>query len=72
MSRSLHVFALNATHTFGSEVAQEMGLLLDKHEERNFEDGEHKTRPLVSVREGDVYVIQSLYEDDQDSVNDKL
>ena len=45
---------------------------LDAHEEREFEDGEHKARPLVSVRDRDVYVLQSLHSDAQQSVNDKL
>ena len=31
------------------------------HEEREFEDGEHKARPLENVRGKDVYVIQSLH-----------
>ena len=42
------------------------------HEERAFEDGEHKARPLEHVRGADVYVLQSLYEDEAYSVNDKL
>ena len=33
---------------------------LDPHEERDFEDGEHKARPLVSVRGRDVYVLHAL------------
>ena len=45
---------------------------LDAVEERDFEDGEHKLRPLVSVREEDVYVIHSLHADGKQSVNDKL
>lgn len=36
------------------------------------EDGEHKSRPLVSVRDRDVYVIQSLYAEPGETVNDKL
>jgi len=31
------------------------------HEEREFEDGEHKTRPLVNVRDRDVYVVYALH-----------
>src|SRR5690606_19275225 len=42
------------------------------HEEREFEDGEHKARPLVNVRDRDVYVLQSLGGDATASVNDKL
>jgi ribose-phosphate pyrophosphokinase len=41
-------------------------------EEREFEGGEHKTRPLVSVRGRDVYVVQSLSGDGAGSANDRL
>lgn len=43
-----------------------------EHEEREFEDGEHKARPLVSVCSRDVFVIHSLYADPAQSGNDKL
>jgi ribose-phosphate pyrophosphokinase len=49
-----------------------MALPLTPHEERDFEDGEHKARPLASVRGRDVYVLHSLYGDDAQSGNDKL
>ena len=42
------------------------------HEERECEDGEHKARPLISVRGKNVFVVQSLYGDDRQSGNDKL
>lgn len=66
------LFALNATREFGERVAGHLGSALEAHEEREFEDGEHKSRPLVSVRERDVFVIQSLHADARQSVNDKL
>jgi ribose-phosphate pyrophosphokinase len=68
----LVLFALNATKEFGVAVGRHLGIELAAHEERDFEDGEHKVRPLVSVRGKDVFVIQSLYGDSQQSVNDKL
>jgi ribose-phosphate pyrophosphokinase len=68
----LVLFALNASRAFGERVAAHAGAALSAHEEREFEDGEHKARPLVSVRGRDVYVIQSLYSDAGASVNDKL
>lgn len=68
----MRLFALKASHSFGVNIATTLGVSLDAHEEREFEDGEHKSRPLVSVRDSDVYVIQSLYADNQQSVNDKL
>jgi ribose-phosphate pyrophosphokinase len=66
------LFAVNASRAFGEAVSRELGTALTPHEEREFEDGEHKGRPLASVRGRDVYVIQSLYGDANESVNDKL
>jgi ribose-phosphate pyrophosphokinase len=66
------IFALSETRAFGERVAAVLRVSLAAHEERPFEDGEHKTRPLVSVRGQDVFVIQSLHGDDRLSVNDKL
>lgn len=66
------LFSLNATRELGEGIARYLELPLSKHEERDFEDGEHKVRPLVSVRGRDVYVIHSLYGDATESVNDKI
>src|SRR3989344_2449474 len=66
------LFALQASRSFGENVARHLGISLSEHEEREFEDGEHKSRSLVSVRGGDTFVIQSLYGNDKQSVNDKL
>ena len=66
------LFALEASRSYGEKIGARLGVPLSKHEERSFDDGEHKTRPLVNVRGRDVYVIQSLYSDDKQSVNDKL
>ncbi|MBI3571128.1 MAG: ribose-phosphate pyrophosphokinase, partial [Gammaproteobacteria bacterium] len=66
------LFALQASRSFGEGVARHLGINLSEHEEREFEDGEHKSRPLVSVRNRDIFVIQSLYAGTQQSVNDKL
>lgn len=68
----MKLFALQSSRDFGELVASELGIALSEHEEREFEDGEHKIRPLESVRNQDVFVIQSLYGDDKQSVNDKL
>ncbi|MDH3661382.1 MAG: ribose-phosphate diphosphokinase [Alphaproteobacteria bacterium] len=72
MTGDIKVFALNASRAFGQKVADHLGVELSDHEERAFEEGEHKTRPLTSVRGADVFVIQSLYGKPDDSVNDKL
>jgi ribose-phosphate pyrophosphokinase len=68
----LLLFALEASRGFGDEIGQTLGIPLSAHEERSFEDGEHKTRPLCNVRGRDVYVVQSLYGDAGETVNDKL
>ncbi|XUW90488.1 ribose-phosphate pyrophosphokinase [Burkholderia sp. M6-3] len=68
----LLLFALDATHVFGKSVSRRLGVELSTHEERAFEDGEHKSRPLVNVRGRDVFVLQSLHGDDSQTVNDKL
>ncbi len=68
----MKLFALHDSRVFGELVANELGLALSEHEERDFEDGEHKSRPLENVRNQDVFVIQSLYSDYERSVNDKL
>jgi ribose-phosphate pyrophosphokinase len=71
-SENLVVFALGASRAFGENICGHLGMTLSALEERDFEDGEHKTRPLISVRGKDVFVVHSLYSDEQQSVNDKL
>src|SRR5208337_580801 len=68
----LQLFALQATAELGEAVALALGQPLAKHEERQFEDGEHKTRPLDPVGGTDVYVVQSLQGGPSESANDKL
>ena len=68
----LQLFALGTSRAYGKQVAHHLGIDLMAHEEREFEDGEHKARPLQSVRGADAFVITSLYGDEQFSVNDKL
>jgi len=68
----LLLFALDATRAFGERVSRQLGVALSPHEERAFEDGEHKARTLVNVRGRDVFVVQSLHGDNGQSVNDKL
>ena len=68
----LRLFALEATAELGKAIADRLGHPLSLHEEREFEDGEHKTRPLDPVIGQDVYVIQSLYGGPSMSANDKL
>jgi len=72
MADDIALFALEASRPLGEAVAARLGLAPAAHEERSFEDGEHKTRPLTSVRGRDVYVVQSLHGGDGGSVNDRL
>jgi ribose-phosphate pyrophosphokinase len=48
------IFALQATRELGAGIAEALGVELAPHEEREFEDGEHKARPLISVRGRDL------------------
>ena len=57
----MRLFALQATAELGKAIADRLGQPLSLHEEREFEDGEHKARPLDPVIGKDVYVIQSLH-----------
>jgi ribose-phosphate pyrophosphokinase len=66
------VFALGPSREFGARVATAAGLPFSPCEERDFPDGEHKSVPLGEVCDRDAYVIQSLYADLDQSVNDKL
>jgi len=53
-------FALSECHDLAVATCQAAQLPLGEIEERNFEDGEFKLRPLESVRGRTVYVLQSL------------
>jgi ribose-phosphate pyrophosphokinase len=68
----MRLFVLQATAEFGAGIARCLRQPLAAHEEREFEDGEHKARPLESVRAADVYVVQGLHGGPSESANDKL
>ncbi|MEP9370725.1 ribose-phosphate diphosphokinase [Mesorhizobium sp. KR1-2] len=68
----MRLFALKGSEDLGAAVAHALWTELDPHEERDFEDGEHKARPLVSVRGEDVYVLHSLAGSAAASANDRL
>lgn len=68
----LAVFSLYSGQPFAERVVSHLGTRLAAHEEREFEWGQHKARPLESVRGADVYVVQSLHGQATQSVNDKL
>ena len=70
--RPFLLFALQATADLGQAVARSLDCKVSDHEERSFEDGEHKVRPLDTVCGANVYVIQSLHSGPSESANDKL
>ena len=72
MAPRLQLFALAATADLGRAVAAALNAPLAAHEERDFEDGEHKARPLDDVAGNDVYVVQSTHGGPRDSASDKL
>lgn len=72
MNADIALFSLAAGRELAGRVAGIMNLALSEHEERDFGDGEHKIRPLESVRGRDVYVVQWLHGNGELSVNDQL
>lgn len=68
----LALFTLAGSEEYAGRVAEQLECPLTPVEERSFEDGEHKVRPLVSVEGKDAYVIHALHGDAGNSVNDKL
>jgi ribose-phosphate pyrophosphokinase len=66
------IFAPEHSAALAQSVARSLGLDVAASEEREFDGGEHKMRPLVDVRGRDVFVIQSLAGDARASANDKL
>jgi ribose-phosphate pyrophosphokinase len=68
----MQIFDLTPHHSLGRDIAHAAGYPLAAFEARTFEGGQHKLRPLVSVRSEDVYVIASLHATGGMSVNDYL
>jgi ribose-phosphate pyrophosphokinase len=68
----LRLFCLAASAELGAGLSAALNEPLCLHEEREFEDGEHKARPLDAVAGADVYVVQSLHSGPENSANDKL
>lgn len=68
----VRLFALEGSTALGQGIADALGRKLATHEERGFEDGEHKIRPLDPVGGADVYVVHTLHGEPTHSPNDKL
>jgi ribose-phosphate pyrophosphokinase len=71
-SNQIRLFALKGTTELGTDIGKLLGHGLSAHEEREFEDGEHKARPLDAVAGADVFAIHSLHGGPTESANDKL
>lgn len=69
---SLALFTLAGTRDYAERLSRRLEVPLSPIEERSFEDGEHKVRPLVSVEGRDAYVVHALHGDEAQTVNDKL
>jgi len=63
LSRKMLLFSLDPDATLAQALAAALGVTLAPHEERHFEDGECKLRPLLDPRGSDAYVVHSLYGD---------
>ncbi|GGI77399.1 ribose-phosphate diphosphokinase [Legionella impletisoli] len=73
MNKDIQIFAIGRSASWAKKLTAEVSeLRIAQLEERDFEDGEHKIRPLESVRGKTVFVVHSLYSDEEQSVNDKL
>jgi ribose-phosphate pyrophosphokinase len=66
------LFALGTSHPFAERMAAHLGWTLAEVEERVFDGGEHKSRPLAEVGGRGVFVVHSLYGAPGCSANDKL
>lgn len=68
----LALFAPQATRALGEALADALGVTPAGLEERRFDRGEFKIRPLESVRNRDAYIVQALHGDAAGSACDKL
>lgn len=66
------LFNLDPQCQFAPALAAELDEAIAPHEDRGFEDGEHKWRPAVDPRGADAYVLSGLHGGPLDSPHDKL
>lgn len=66
------IFSLDPQCTIATALSSALEEPLARHEDRTFEDGEHKWRPLVDPRGEDVFVLASLHGGPHESPHDKL
>jgi ribose-phosphate pyrophosphokinase len=68
----MKLFSFDSCNEFSTKVADYLNVSLSKKEEKYFDDGECYVASLENVRGADCFVIHSCYEDDEESVGDKL
>ena len=66
------LYSLDPDSALAAAVSRELGEPIAKHEERRFEDGECKLRPLSDPRGEDAYVMLGLHGGPVHSPHDKL
>jgi ribose-phosphate pyrophosphokinase len=69
---NFRLFGLGATQDYAMKVAEHLEVELSNHVEESFSDNECYVRSDVNVRNCDVFVIQSLYQDSNETVADKF
>jgi ribose-phosphate pyrophosphokinase len=72
LPRRIQLFASQSSADLGQKVATLLGIELAATEERQFEGGEHKMRPIRDVRGCETFIVDSLNGDAHLSANDKL
>ena len=68
----LMLYVLDPQSAFGQALARHLDVTISSHEDRGFEDGEHKLRPLSDPRGSDAYVVSSLHGAPDGSPHDRL
>lgn len=66
------LFSLDPGYALARALSATLQLPLAALEDRGFDDGEHKLRPLVDPRGADAYVIASLHGDGELSPHDRV
>ncbi|HET9473273.1 MAG TPA: ribose-phosphate diphosphokinase [Steroidobacteraceae bacterium] len=66
------LFALPESEELARTISRLSGVALAPLEERRFEAGEFKLRPLTSVRDREIFVVQSLANSPQAPVSERL
>lgn len=69
---NFHLFGLDGSRDFAKRVARYLDVPVSQHIEYNFDDTEPYVRSEVNVRGADIYIICSLYSDEQQAASEKF